>query len=366
MFIILVSALLIGCSTNETTTTNETAPSNSNESPSTETEPEQTNEASVRQEVEEFYKGKRITFIVPYDPGAGYDMYARMMVPFLEEYTGARIEVSNLPGAGGMRGVNELFRAPTDGTYIGILNGAAMVTNQISEIVGVDYDLGKFGYLGRVAADVRVLTMAADSPYQTFDDFLNSDKQIKLGATGLGGSTYVDAVLINEALGLDVHVIHGYDSVVDPAILRGEVDGTWGSLGSRLVSIEEGLTVPILQNGRERSAELPDVPTVLEYIDVAENKERALAIMEVWDSLNSVGRPIATPPGVPEERLAFLQEAFDKVMADERFIATAEQANRELMYASGEEMLEIAVSATDIPDEEVKQTIIQAITGEIK
>lgn len=110
---------------------------------------------------------------------------------------------------------------------------------------------------------------------------------------------------------------------------------------------------------------LLDVPTAFEILDKTNNPERATAILEVWDSLNAVGRPLAVPPGVPEERLDFLQEAFDKVMADERFKAEAKQSERDLLYASGEEMLKIAISATKIEDEEVKQIIINAIKGEL-
>ncbi len=348
-----MSVLVIGCSSSEDIT-------------GLEAEQNQTSSSEApKEDVQSFFEGKNLSLIVPYDPGAGYDMYARMMVPYLEEYTGANVVVNNLPGAGGMRGVNELYRAPPNGLTIGIMNGSAMVTNQIAEISGARYDLREFGYLGRIVADTRVLTMAADSPYQTFDDLLETEDQIILGATGLGGSTYVDAVVVSEALGLNVKIMHGYDSVVEPAILRGEVEGTWGSFDSRRISIDDGATIPILQSGNERTEELLDVPTALEMLDKADNPARAAAILEVWDSLNSVGRPLAVPPGVPEERLVFLQEAFDKVMADERFIAEAKQSDRNLLYASGEDMLKIAISATEIADEEVKQIIINAILGEL-
>ncbi|KHF38618.1 Bug family tripartite tricarboxylate transporter substrate binding protein [Halalkalibacter okhensis] len=354
-FVMLFSLMLIGCSTEKATEEVTESVAIQNKLPK-----EEQNE-----DLKSFYEGKRISFIVPYDPGAGYDMYARMMAPYIEEYTGANVVVNNLPGAGGMRGVNELYGAPSDGLTIGIMNGSAMVTNQIAEIAGARYNLSEFGYLGRIVADTRVLTMAADGPYQTFEDILDAGGAVKLGATGLGGSTYVDAVVISEALGLNTEVLHGYDSVVEPAILRGEVDGTWGSYGSRKVSIDEGITIPILQSGNKRNDELLNVPTVSEVLEKADNLERASAIIEVWNSLNSVGRPLAVPPGVPRERLEFLQEVFDKVMADERFIVEAKQSDRDLLYASGEEMLEIAIAATKIEDEEVKQIIINAIEGEL-
>ena len=83
-----------------------------------------------------FYKGKKIKFIVPYKPGGGYDDYARLLAPVLEKYTGANIEILNKGGAGGMTGANEIFRSPSDGLTIGIINGSAMITNELAEIKG--------------------------------------------------------------------------------------------------------------------------------------------------------------------------------------------------------------------------------------
>ena len=59
--------------------------------------------------------------VVPYDPGGGYDEYSRILAPYLEKYTGARVDIVNMPGSGGMRGAVEIFNSPSDGTYIGII-----------------------------------------------------------------------------------------------------------------------------------------------------------------------------------------------------------------------------------------------------
>ncbi|NNE38152.1 MAG: hypothetical protein HKN08_07590, partial [Gammaproteobacteria bacterium] len=142
-----------------------------------------------------FYNGKVIKWIIPYSPGGGYDEYVRLIAPFMEKYSGARIDVLNLPGAGGMRGVNELYSSPNTGLIIGIINGSALITSQLAGIKGAEYELDKFEYLGRIIADPRVLVLSNKSNISTFDTFLESGEPIKIGATGLGGSTYVDAVI---------------------------------------------------------------------------------------------------------------------------------------------------------------------------
>ena len=81
--------------------------------------------------VADFYQGNSIRFIVPSSPGGGFDEYTRMLVPYLEKYSGASIKVINRPGAGGMLAANELFLSPKNGLTIGMMNGLAMVTNRL-------------------------------------------------------------------------------------------------------------------------------------------------------------------------------------------------------------------------------------------
>ena len=45
--------------------------------------------------------GKKMRWIVPYTPGGGYDIYSRLITPFLEERLNSRIRVENVPGGGG-------------------------------------------------------------------------------------------------------------------------------------------------------------------------------------------------------------------------------------------------------------------------
>lgn len=356
--VISISLLLAACATAET--------SNGGSSSSSDTSGDGGAEAVEGEDVAAFYEGKKLKFIVPYDPGGGYDEYARLLAPYIEKYTGSKIEIANLPGAGGMRGVNELWRSPKDGLTIAHMNGSAMVTNQLAGMEGAEYKIEEFGYLGRVVDDLRVLTMKPDGDFDTADDLFNVERTIKLGATGLGGSTYVDAVVVAEALGLNQEVLHGFDSssVVETAIIRGDVDGMWGSYGSAVDRIADGIVKVILQSGFERSEELPDIPTIFEMAEKYDVSEMGQELLEVQEALSAVGRPIAAPPGIPEERLAFLREAFEKAMNDPEFVEKAESSQRDLNYASGEEMDGILKASTEMSDE-VREILLAAIRGEL-
>ncbi|NBT42096.1 MAG: hypothetical protein EBT20_16790 [Alphaproteobacteria bacterium] len=313
-----------------------------------------------------FYKGKKIKFIVPYKPGGGYDDYARLLAPALEKYTGAGVEILNKGGAGGMTGANEIFRSPADGLTIGIINGSAMITNELAEIKGATYKVAEYSYLGRITADVRVLSTSVKSGFDSYDKLKNAKEAFKMGATGLGGSTYVDTVIIGKVFGFNQDVIHGFDSSgpIRKAMARGDVVGMWGSWGSARKSVKSGDNQIVMQSGKKRHKDLPDVPTIRELAAKLPNVDKAMKTIVGWEALSEVGRPIAGPPGIPADRLAFLRDAFAKAAADEEFLGKAKKAKRAVDYASGPEMEQLTKDATDLPDD-VRKMFVSAIRGEL-
>jgi tripartite-type tricarboxylate transporter receptor subunit TctC len=321
---------------------------------------------ALAQDAKEFYDGAAIRWIVPYKPGGGYDEYTRILAPYLEKYSGARVDVVNMPGSGGMKGAVEIFNSPSDGLTIGIINGSAMVTNQLAGIEGANYKVGDYSYVGRIVADRRVLVAASSSGIESFDDMMEDGETAVVGATGLGGSTYVDAVIVGEVFDIDQKVVHGFNSSGDirTAMLRGDVDAMWGSIGSAIEGVDNGDHQIILHGEREATGRLEGIPSVWDKAAESDDPERATAILEAWDALSAVGRPVAGPPGVPEDRLDFLQTAFEQAMNDPEFVAAAESAKRDIAFASGDDMVGIAKAATELP-EDINALFVRAIQGEI-
>ena len=313
-----------------------------------------------------FYDGRKIKWIIPYTPGGGYDEYARLISPYLEKYTGARVDIYNMPGAGGLRGNNELFGAAKNGLTIGSINGSAMVLNELAATRGADYKISEFEFLGRIVSDTRVLVISLDSGYETFEQIWDAGQSVKIGATGLGGSTYVDAVIANEAFNLQLNIVHGFDSssVLRQAMLRGDIIGSWGSWGSALDAVDQGRDIVVLQSGIERSADLANVPTAFEMVEKTPDPERTRAILTAWESLHKVGRPVAAPPGTPPERIQFLREAFEKALHDPELIEKAKKSGRIIRYASGEEMTQLVDDAMQMPDD-IRQLLVKAVKGQL-
>ncbi|MDP2719105.1 MAG: hypothetical protein Q8P44_04635, partial [Dehalococcoidia bacterium] len=77
-----------------------------------------------------FYKGKNFTIVAPYNPGGGYDSWARILGPFLGKHLGATAIVKNEPGAGAKLALNRLAKL-NDGLSIILFSPRASLTAQI-------------------------------------------------------------------------------------------------------------------------------------------------------------------------------------------------------------------------------------------
>jgi tripartite-type tricarboxylate transporter receptor subunit TctC len=176
----------------------------------------------------------------------------------------------------------------------------------------------------------------------------------------------VDAVVSKEALGLNIEIIHGFDSssIVRQAMLRGNIVGTWGSYGSAEEGVDTGSEKIILQSGATRHPDLQDVPTVFDYADQAKDPERARAILTAWSALIEVGRSIAAPPQTSADKLDFLRSAFKDAMHDPDLLETVKRAGRPLGYLGGDDVARITNEATVMPPA-IKELFVKIIHGEL-
>src|SRR6202171_4327576 len=106
-----------------------------------------------------FYKGKTFTIVVGFSPGGGYDLNARGLARHLAAHIpgNPNIIVQNMPGAGSLTSVRYLdVTAPKDGTAMTIFN-PGLVTQSIMQPEKVQLDFRKYGWIGVITPDVRVL-----------------------------------------------------------------------------------------------------------------------------------------------------------------------------------------------------------------
>lgn len=291
-------------------------------------------------------KGQTVEFVVPYEPGGGYDLYVRLMAPFLDKCLGAEVVPINEPGAGSLLATNQTAAAPADGTRIQIYNAPGAIAAQIADIEGAQYDLKEFSWITRIAPGVDALSVAADSEFRDFQDLMDADRPVRFVATGPGSNEYFDATVLSSVFGFRVDMITGFEGSDEAraAVLRGDADAHIQSLDSALEAIEAGDMRALLVVDSRRSESVPDVPTVYEYEPVDESQR---ANLDALVELVKTGRPVSGPPGLPEDVLASLREGFRCVLNNKKFLAQARENQRPVDPLPGEATTELVRRALE-------------------
>ena len=131
----------------------------------------------------DLYKGKTVTYIVPTEPGGGYDLYGRLVAEYMQKHLpGSTFVVKNVPGAGQLVGGNTIYASKPDGLTIGTFN-TGLIYKQLSGLEGVRFDLNKMSWIGKAASDPRVITVNSIVPVKTFKE-LRDYKQTCLCTAG--------------------------------------------------------------------------------------------------------------------------------------------------------------------------------------
>jgi tripartite-type tricarboxylate transporter receptor subunit TctC len=292
---------------------------------------------------DDFYNGERLTYIITTDPGGGYDTYGRLVAKYLEKHLpGSQVVVQNVPGAGHIVGTNTLFAAEPDGLTIGSFN-TGLINSQLLGREGIQFDLAKMSWIGKAATDTRSLVVSKDCPYQSIEEMKSAGEPIKMAAAGVGSAAYVDTVLIAEALGLNFEIIPGFEgNEGEMSMMRGEVCAQVGSTSSLKPFVDNGNGKFILQVGGSADSGVPLAR------DIAAD-DRAKAIIAIIDAQSEIARLTAGPPGIPDDRLQVLRDAYTAALTDPDLLAEAKQLDIPIEPAPG-----------DVVEERVKAALSQA------
>ncbi|MBI4633401.1 MAG: hypothetical protein HY742_05880 [Deltaproteobacteria bacterium] len=289
----------------------------------------------------DFYKGKTIDCIVPYKAGGGYDAWIRGISPFFNKYTGATLNLKNLPGSGSLLGTNTVFLADPNGLTIGIINGSGCMQAQLTDVKGVKFDLAKFTWLARLTTEQKVMVVGTKAPYKTIEAMQKATVPVKFGAPGMASSNFYDAVLVAEALGIKIDMKTGYDTSneVSVAMLRGDVDASTGSYSSVVDKIKSGNIIALAQWGESKIADLSNVPFAATIPTKAKDSKE---LLNINDAMNDMGRMIVAPPGLASDKAKFLEDALNKCLSDPAFRKFAEKEQMEVLHLSGAKAKQVA------------------------
>lgn len=281
-----------------------------------------------------FYTQKTMKIIVSTKPGGGYDFYGRLTARFMQKYLpGSTIIVKNVPGAGDIIGVNEIYHAKPNGFTIGCFNRAIPIA-QIVGIRGVKFDVTKMSWFGSAASEIYTLTVLPK--FKNLEGVRMAPK-IRLGSSGLGTSSHLFAAMFKKMTGWkNLSSSTGYmGAESEMAMIRGELEGQFASWSSMESFVKDGNGIPVMFVGKKQPSGWEHVP-MLEDVITDKQYEPVLALLT---ASNILGRPCAGPPDIPKDRLKALLGAYEKAFADPELEFYAKRARRPIDYTPGDEAL---------------------------
>ena len=297
------------------------------------------------QSVENFYRGRSAKLIVAAAPGGGADLYARVLARHLGKHVPGNptFIIQNTPGAAGLLVARQLQSSPGDGSVIALLQ-----RNNLLEPLLADRDIGfdprKVTWIGSLNKDTYLIFSWHTSGVRTLEDAMQKD--LILGNTGGGNENVTFPLLLNQTIGTKFRLVRGYKGSGDLAIAieRGEVQGramTWTTLrGEHPDWLNDNKVNVIVQLALKRNADLPAVPSAVEYIK-NENDRR---LYQLLFATLDVGRPFAVAKGTPPERVAAIRKAFGELSQDREFKKELEQRGGSIEYLTDEDVEQVISS----------------------
>src|SRR5882672_2872522 len=304
-------------------------------------------------EVADFYRGKQMRVVVRTTPATDYDQYSRLIARHMGKHIPGNpsMIVLNMPGGGGITAANYMAEiAPRDGTVIGIVSQGLAADQALGMSPQLKANLREFNWIANVIFSNQLLVVWKTSPTKTIEDAKR--RVTTIGTTGAGSASVQYPAFYNNVLGTKFKIVFGYPGGqhIDLAMERGEVEGRGtnpysGWMASKPTWIPQKLIIPLIQAGVEKEPALPGVPLIVDQPVKPQDKP----LLSFMAQSSTVGRPLATTPGVPPERVAALRAAFAATVKDPEFITAATQENMEIRPMTGEKLQDIIVGLLGAP-----------------
>ncbi|WP_419897660.1 Bug family tripartite tricarboxylate transporter substrate binding protein [Roseomonas sp. USHLN139] len=211
--------------------------------------------------------GKPVLLIVPFAPGGPTDLIARRLALGLGEPLGQMVLVENRPGAGGNIGAEFVARSAPDGQTILFGTSGPLAINRMlypGQAYDPVRDFAPIAPLGRIP---NVLAVNAQIPARSVPELIALARQEKLsfGSSGNGASSHLAGALFNRMAGTSIeHIPYRGTGPALNDLLAGHIGMVFTDVLTALPHLQAGRARGIGVTTLERSAVLPDLPTVAE------------------------------------------------------------------------------------------------------
>ena len=259
------------------------------------------------------FPNKSFEVMVAFQPGGGTDSLARAYAEAAKKYTTQPVVVYNKPGASGAIGLADVVNSKPDGYKIAMLFVEVTILPHLG-ITKVTQD--DFIPIARLNADPAAITVRADSPYNTIEEFVAAAKKagndVKVGNAGNGSIWHLAAASLEDKTGARFNHIpfQGAGPAV-LALLGGHVDAVGVSPAEVGVHVAAGKLKVLAVMADQRIKGFDNVPTLKERkIDLSIGTWRGLGVAkgtppEVVEYIKTMSRKAASEP--------IMREVMDKL-----------------------------------------------------
>lgn len=216
------------------------------------------------------YPNRPIRLIVPFAPGAGSDVVARLLAKSMSNDLAQSIVVENKAGAGGILANRFVATSKPDGYTLLLMTGAYPAQAAIMKQLGFD-PLQDIACISLILEYPFVLIVRPDSPYRTIDDVIAAAKrrpgEMNYATTGVGTIHHLATELFNLMAGVNtVPIAYRGGTTQILELLAGRVDFVFETLPTAGPAIKDGRVRALAETSSQRWPSLPGVPAVAETL----------------------------------------------------------------------------------------------------
>jgi tripartite-type tricarboxylate transporter receptor subunit TctC len=280
------------------------------------------------------YPDRPINLIVPFSPGGGTDISARLLAVALSEKLASSVVVDNRPGAGGQIAADLVARSPADGYTLLFANSGMLAINPWIYKLHSD-PATAFAPVSLFSDLPFVLVVPTSLPAKNVADLVTLAKaepgKHTFASSGTGGAPHLSGEIFQQATGVDLmHVPYKGGGPAMTDLMAGRVDMLFASVLETMPYVTGGKLRALAVTGATRSPAMPDVPT----IDEAGVKNAQSG------SWTAVLAPAGTPPAVIEK----LSQAIRDVANDPAIKTKLESQGAVAHGSTPQQLQELAAS----------------------
>jgi tripartite-type tricarboxylate transporter receptor subunit TctC len=214
------------------------------------------------------YPDRPIKIIVPFAPGGANDLIARIIGIPLGQALGQTVIVENRGGANGNIGIAAAARAEPDGYTLLVSSNVFEVNPWLSKTATYD-PLKDFAPISDLVGAPNVIAARPDTGLKTFPDLVTRARarpdEFNFATPGAGSISHLGAELLKLRANINmVHVPYTGGGPALQAVLSGTVQLIGVTVSTAVPQHKTGTLIALVQTGKERWPDLPDVPTLAE------------------------------------------------------------------------------------------------------